>query len=78
MAYNRVNVSDTAWARGLQRPRRHLSPERRVDYPEVFWAVQALGETDEDAEEAELRIKQIIAASEPMPLDDVFRKGGAL
>lgn len=33
---------------------------------------------DEDAEEAELRIKQIIAASEPMPLDDVFRKGGAL
>lgn len=32
---------------------------------------------DEDAEEAELRIKQIIAASEPMPLDD-FRKGGAL
>lgn len=33
---------------------------------------------DEDAEEAELRIKQIIAASEPMPLDDVFSKGGAL
>lgn len=33
---------------------------------------------DEDAEEAELRIKQIIAASEPMPLDDVFRKNGAI
>ena len=45
-----VNVSDAAFAVGLQRPREHLSPERRVCYPEVFWAVPALRETDEEAQ----------------------------
>jgi hypothetical protein len=33
---------------------------------------------DEDRDESEFRADQIIAASEPAPLDDVFRKNGAI
>ena len=50
-ARDQVNVGDVAFAIGLQRPRRHLSPERRICYPEVFWAVPAFGETDKEAQE---------------------------
>ena len=50
MALGHANVPHAVFNVGLQRPRRHLSPERRVDYPEVFWAVPAFGETDEEAQ----------------------------
>ena len=48
-ARDQVNISDAAFDVGLQRPRRHVSPERRISYPEVFWAAPALGETEDQA-----------------------------
>ena len=49
-AHDHVNLSDATFDLAMQRPRRHTSPERRGSYPEIFWAVPALGETDEDAQ----------------------------
>ena len=45
----RVHVSAHDFTADMQRPRRPKPPMFRFNYPDVFWVVPALGETEEEA-----------------------------